>query len=82
MADADEEIVDAAEEAAAPEPIEEVEMSVLDALKEVRVVSLGFVWKFFVACQCNFALHEGIVIFYAYEFHCISHDCANNFGLC
>jgi hypothetical protein len=35
MADADEEIVDAAE-AAAPEPIEEVEMSVLDALKEVR----------------------------------------------
>lgn len=38
---ADEE-VPAAEEATAPEPVEEVEMSVLDALKEVREVSSRF----------------------------------------
>jgi hypothetical protein len=37
------------EPATAPEPVEEVEMSVLDALKEVRP-SIAFLWKEFGRC--------------------------------
>jgi hypothetical protein len=41
------------EEVAAPEPIEEVQMSVLDALKEVRISTTNCVLYTQPACKCH-----------------------------